>query len=414
MRYTKTSTVLSLVLIMIAMTVTLAPRAQASGSEQILYSFSKGADGGLPLAGLVMDGAGNLYGTTWVGGTSGYGVVFELSPGAGGDWTQTVLHSFTGGKDGGLPLAGLIIDGAGNLYGTTQQGGSKGHGTAFEMIPGAGGKWKEKVLHSFGRKDGSDPAAALIMDAAGNLYGTAPEGGSKEYGAVFMLMPPVKGSTKWTVKTLHSFNNNQKDGYAPLASLVMDASGNLYGTASQGGKNGAGVVFQMTPNGDGTWSEQIIHSFDSGNGKDGSLSTSGLLLDAAGNLYGTTEDGGKDRFYGVAFELTPDVGGKWNETILRTFDDGKGGGEPNASLIMDANGNLYGTTTTGGNAGVAFELTQGANGKWKETVLHTFKHGKDGAAPYAGLVFDSKGNLYGTTKLGGGTADSGTVFEITP
>ena len=413
MQHNRFFTVLSLFLVLVAMAFALTPKAQAASSEKVLYSFTNGADGGDPVAGLVFDGAGNLYGTTHYGGTSDYGTVFELTPGGGGKWTESVLFSFTGGKDGGEPNAGLIFDAAGNLYGTTYLGGTHGHGTAFMLSPKGGGKWAEKVLHSFsGGKDGGRPSAGLIFDAAGNLYGTTAEGGKYEYGAAFMLVPPGVNS-KWTVTTLHSFNANGKDGYTPLASLVFDATGILYGTTWAGGSHADGTVFTLTPDGAGGWKEKVIYNFNFGNGKDGAEPVAGLILDAAGNLYGTTVSGGSNRFYGTVFELTLGVNGKWKETILHTFDDGTGGGEPNAGLIADAAGNLYGTAATGGTAGVLFELTLGGNGKWKETVLHDFKSGKDGAEPYAGVIFDAAGNLYGTTKIGGADS-SGTVFEVTP
>lgn len=412
MQFKRYSIVLNVFLALFAAALALTPAAQAA-SEQVLYSFTDGADGGDPVAGLVFDGAGNLYGTTYYGGSSDYGTVFELTPGGGGKWTESVLFSFTGGKDGGEPNAGLIFDAAGNLYGTTYLGGAHGHGTAFMLSPKGGGKWTEKVLHSFsGGKDGGRPSASLIFDAAGNLYGTTAEGGKYEYGAAFMLVPPgVNG--KWTVTTLHSFNANGKDGYTPLAGLVFDATGNLYGTTWAGGKDKNGIVFELTPGANGKWTETIIHNFNPANGKDGSSPVAGLIFDAAGNLYSTTPSGGSNRFYGIVFELTPGANGKWTETILHTFDDVNGGGEPNAGLIWDAAGNLYGTTVTGGTAGVLFELTLGGNGKWKETVLHDFKGGKDGGEPYASVIFDAAGNLYGTTKIGGPDS-SGTVFELTP
>jgi uncharacterized repeat protein (TIGR03803 family) len=384
--------------------------AHAASSEKVLYAFN-GSDGQGPVANLMFDKSGNIYGTTRYGGANAEGTVFELTP-AGGTWTQSVIHTFGSGKDGIQPQGGLLIDAAGSLYGTTSGGGSKGHGIVYKLDPIAGGKWKETVLHNYsGRGDGGDPYGNLILDGLGNLYGTTYEGGSHEYGAVFELSPGTKG--KWTNKTLHSFNNNGHEGYAPLAGLVFDATGNLYGTTNQGGSNKYGIVFQLVPGSNGKWTEHIIHNFNPANGHDGAYSDAALAVDPQGNVYGTTNSGGKNEFYGVVFELTPGAGGKWTESILHSFSGGNDGSEPNAGLVFDAAGNVYGTTSVGGKNGVVFELTPGAGGKWTETVLHRFSSSQDGAQPYAGVVFGTSGLLYGTTKIGGANS-MGTVFQVQP
>jgi uncharacterized repeat protein (TIGR03803 family) len=411
----------------------------AVSQEKVLYDF-KGTDGAKPGASLIFDAAGNLYGTTSIGGSygtgcggQGCGTVFKLVPGANGKWTETVLHSFTGGSDGSQPFNSLIFDVAGNLYGTTSDGGAYGTGcggyggygcgTVFQLTRSANGKWTEKVLHSFGNgKDGADPAG-LAFDAHGNLYGTTIGGGAYGgAGTVFQLAPGAHG--KWTEKVLHSFSYENYDGYSPWAGVIFDTAGNLYGTTSAGGTNstdcnsdGCGTVFQLTPGAKGKWKEKLLHSF--GFGKDGFLPYAGLIIDAAGNLYGTTYYGGA-RNLGTVFRLTPEADGEWREQVLHSFGNGNDGFDPVAGLTIDAAGNLYGSTPDGGvygNNGTVFRLAPGTGGNWKETLLHSFDANfEDGFAPFAGVIFHgSTGNLYGTTFAGpGGSQGYGTVFEIMP
>jgi uncharacterized repeat protein (TIGR03803 family) len=230
----------------------LIPNKNGTWTTTVVHRFGRGKDGSYPLAPLILDTVGNLYGTTSDGGAfgsgcsgQGCGTVFELTPGANGKWTETVLHSFGHGKDGFFPLAGLISDVAGNLYGTTTYGGSFGPGTVFQLTPGANGKWTEKILHSFNRKDGIAPRAGLIFDAAGNLYGTTEYGGANNRGVVFELSP--EKNSKWTVKVLHSFNNDGRDGYSPLGALALGPAGTLFGMTYWGGTHNAGTVFEITP-----------------------------------------------------------------------------------------------------------------------------------------------------------------------
>jgi uncharacterized repeat protein (TIGR03803 family) len=337
------------------------------GTETVLSSFS--GPGEQPAAGLIQDAVGNLYGTTEFGGfqsdsclqfsstSGGCGVVFKLSPGG----TETVLHQFTGGADGGNPLAGLMRDAAGNLYGTTVVGGTGpfncaagngGCGVVFKLSPAGA----ETVLHSFtDGEDGGNPQAGLIQDAAGNLYGTTYGGGSG-YGVVFKVSSCGSG-----FKVLYSFTGGA-DGANPAAGLIRDAPGNLYGTTAQGGHqssactfgNGTcGVVFKLSPTG----TETVLHSFTGG--ADGGNPVAGLVRDAAGNLYGTTQYGGVACFgnttCGVVFKLSPSGA----ETVLHTFTGGADGGNPTAGLIQDPAGNLYGTASVGGSGGggVVFRLT---------------------------------------------------------
>ena len=344
----------------------LSPSASGGWTETILHSFN-GNDGDEPAGTLIFDGAGNLYGTTAAGGAYGGGEVFELSPGSDGVWTVSVLHAFGKGHDASFPVAGLTFDGAGNLYGTTWIGGEYGLGTVFELSPIVGGEWTEKVLHSFGNgNDGLNPTSGVILDRAGNLYGTTTGGNGTTFGgSVFELLPTAGGP--WREKILHGFKNNGKDGEDPVGSLIFDAAGNLYGTTEIGGfcencLSAEGTVFELTPNASGDWSEKILHSFNP-NGVDGQEPNAGLIFDAAGNLYGTTGAGGSHGNLGsggTVFELKPAAGGRYTERILHNFGAGTDGNIPGySSLIFDAAGNLYGTTTAGGSYGygAVFEIT---------------------------------------------------------
>jgi uncharacterized repeat protein (TIGR03803 family) len=416
MRSKKVSIELMLVLAMFAVTMFIAA-APAAAQETVLYNFPCGVTGCEPGSNLIFDAAGNLYGTSPRGGTTNYGVVFELSPQVGGGWSEAVLHSFSdNGHDGFLPQGGLIFDSAGNLYGTTTGGGEHKGGTVFELVPAAGGGWTEYVLHNFGAgTDGSEPNAGLIMDTAGNLYGTT-TGGAHGYGAVFELTP-VTGAG-WTEKMLHSFSGTT-DGSQPYAGLTFDAAGNLYGTTLGGGAYLGGTVFELTPQTSGQWSGKVLHSFGqvNANGVNTYAPYGGVVFDQKGNLYGTTYYGGGNGG-GVVYELTPSTGGAWKETAIHNFG-GTGGSQPLAGVVIDTAGNVYGTTLNGGNehtscsttgCGVVYELTPVAGGGWTESVLLAFDY-SDGGHPTGTLIFDAAGNIYGTT-ADGGTGVFGTVFEI--
>jgi uncharacterized repeat protein (TIGR03803 family) len=338
------------------------------------------------------------------------GAVFKLTPNNDGSWKGKVLHSFNG-TDGFYPRAGLAFDSAGNLYGTT----SSFTGTVFKLTPNGDGSWKEKVLHLFKGPDGLFPDAGLIVDSVGNLYGTTSAGGvsacENGCGLVFELTP--KGDGTWKEKVLHLFNHEGKDGFQPEAGLIFDPAGNLYGTTVGGGPNNAGIVFELSPNGSGGWKEKVLHSFDPNHG-DGYQPYAALTFDSAGNLYGTTAIGGTHGF-GTVFKLVPTGSGSWKESVLHSFDlNGKGGSSPNAGLIFDSVGSLYGTTAGGGTHGfgTVFRLTPSVNGGWKETVMHSFA-GDPGAVPLSGLIFDGHGSLYGTT-FGDQATTFGSVFEISP
>ena len=404
---------------------------------KVLHAFGSGTDGNLAYAGLIADGKGNLYGTTKYGGTHSVtyanvttkaGTLFELSP-VSGSWTEKVLYNFGAtASDAAHPVASLIFDTKGNLYGTSFGGGVYGVGTVFELIPVTGGGWTEKVLHSFGSTltDGEQPEAGLVMDAKGNLYGTTQVGGANGYGlngygTVFELSPASGGA--WTEKVLYSFDYLSKtDGYYPTSPLAFDSKGNLYGTTTDGGSGqdleGGGTVFELTPSGS-SWTEKILYSFGGGS-TNGYRIMGGVVLDSAGNVYGVANSGGNGYdLDGTLFELSP-VGGGWSQTVLHSFGAFEGDGiNPIGGLIMDSAGNLYGTTSAGGadDDGTVYKLKKQSAGGWTEDVLHSFNlNGTDGATPAAALIFDALGNLYGTTQYGGAHGSSttgGIVFEIT-
>jgi uncharacterized repeat protein (TIGR03803 family) len=395
--------------------IPLATSSPASAqTENLLYNFGvTPQDAGVPFAGLIFDRSGNLYGTTSGGGIYGEGAVFELSAQAGGGWNEKVLHSFDNfGFGGYFPLGSVVMDGAGNLYGTTAYGGAHGAGTVFELSPIGNGNWSAAVLHQFdgNLEDGSEPEAGLTFDKAGNLYGTTIGGGSHQGGTVFELSrSPVGG---WSYRVLHDFAASLNDAANPRGSLIFDAAGNLYGTTGLGGSNYIGTVFELMPHAAGTWTEKILYTFSGAGG----FPEANLIFDRAGNLYGTTAAGGANED-GAVFELSPAANGTWTETVLHSFDeDGTDGYIPICGLVFDSHGNLYGTTTNGGayQWGTVFELSPAAGGTWNETIVHNFDHtASDGFYPDAGLIVDSRGNLYGTASQGGAYG-GGIVFEITP
>lgn len=398
----------------------LASAASAATGLKVLHAFGLGSQrGGSSLyASLILDAAGNLYGTAESGGVYGAGVVFRLSPQTGGGWTETVLYNFKGGsEDGATPHDSVLMDSAGNLYGTTTEGAGgqcgRGCGIVFELTPAASGPWTETVLHKFaGGTDGAAPFSGVIFDAAGNLYGTTTAGGIYGAGTVYKMSPSGGGS--WSETVIYNFSGRPNGG-APYAAPVFDGAGNLYGTTYEGGTAGYGTVYELSPQADGAWSESVLHSFHGAS--DGSDLFESLILDGKGNLYGAAETGGSANC-GVAFKLTPNGTGGWRETILHTFlgVNAQDGENPNA-LIFDAAGNLYGTTVGGGvdNPGTIFKLAPGPTG-WTETVLYSFTGGNDGAYPSVPLVMGRAGRLYGTTLWGGPAGDTtgGVAFEFTP
>jgi uncharacterized repeat protein (TIGR03803 family) len=387
----------------------------------VLHAFTGLSGGQTPSASLARDNAGNLYGTTRSGGDlacgSGFGcgVVFKLDT----TGRETVLHRFTGGKDGSTPSASLVRDNAGNLYGTAVSGGDLacGSGSGCGVVFKLGSTGGETVLHKFtGGADGSFPNASLVRDNAGNLYSTAASGGDLACGSGSGCGVVFKLDITGRETVLHSFTGGKDGAFpaGPAGGLVRDAAGNLYGTTQLGGDlacgngKGCGVVFEL----DATGRETVLHSFTGG--ADGSFPNASLVRDNAGNLYGTQLGaGGIGSGGGVVFKL----GTTGRETVLHSFTGGANGSFPNASLVRDNAGNLYGTTQVGGDlacgsgfgCGVVFKL--GSTGV--ETVLHRFTGGKDGAFPMGGLVRDNAGNLYGTSGPVPGVS-GGVVFKLTP
>jgi uncharacterized repeat protein (TIGR03803 family) len=418
-------------------------------SVTVLHAFTGGSDGVAPLSGVVFDSLGNLYGTTFSGGSTtacggdGCGAVYELTPAVGGIWQETILFSFANSGSGGAPTGNLLLDGNGNIFGTDVLGGTNiecsdntgglfGCGLVFELSPSSAG-WQESipfVLNS--ARMGEVPEGGVTADTAGNLYGVTSLGGNLSdcggvgCGTVFRLSPTVSGG--WQPSLLHTFMGG-KDGSAPRdSSLALDASGNVYGTTVSGGNAACscGVVFELSPLAGGGWKETVIHAFS---GLDGANPTAGLTFDAAGNLFGTTLGGGNLSLCngfgcGVAFELSPKATGGWGEIVLHQFGSGNDGSTPQSSLSIDETGNLYGTTSGGGvkgvhcsqGCGIVYKLSL-TSGGWKEAVLHRFTGGTDGAMPVAQVTLDAAGNIFGTTESGGNLADCnsngcGVVFEI--
>jgi len=398
-------------------------RVWAASTEQTLYSFSN-VDGAQPFAGsLVFDSNGNLYGTTAFGDSpacaGGCGTVFELIPGSNGTWTHTLLYGFKGGSDGFEPNGALIFDAAGNLYGVTSHGGKTscptGCGTVYKLAPGGGGKWTKTVLHFFGGQDGATPIGGLSLDSAGNLYGTTWQGGDYQScpqtgcGVVFKLT--FGGHGQWTETVLHTFSGS--DGSQPNGTLALDASRNLYGVTLHGGNYqacpiaGCGVVFKLA-SAKGQWTETVLHGFS---GNDGVAPIGTLVFDTAGNLYGATSYIGAQ--YGMVFKLSPG-GTNWTLTILHIFS-GKVADYP-TGITLDAAGDLYGTTAESSSGdGIVYSLTGISSGKPNFKILHIF-NSTDGNSPQAAPILDAAGNLYGTTFWGGNlnacANGCGLVFKI--
>jgi|ERR1700722_4876944 len=319
-------------------------------TETVIYSFSPSTafPEQFPHGGLIIDAKGNLYGTTEVSFEGfGAGTAFELSPGSSGNWTLKSLYNFDAGFDGISPYARLTMDKAGNLYGTTLQGGTKGFGTVFELAANADGTYSEKILHNFtGKDDGGSPIAGVVIDGAGNLYGMAELGGISDYGVIYQIAPGSNGT--WTDHIVHSFPGGN-GGTATFAAMAIDKQGKLYAAAAYS-------LLELTPTITGSWTTRSIHTF--AGGSDGAYAEGALTFDAVGNLYGTTFSGGVHM--GTVFKLSPGENGAWTEQILHNFVGGNDGKFPQfANLVVDAKGNVYGTTGTGGASGdgAAFEIT---------------------------------------------------------
>ncbi len=395
----------------------LAPAAEAQ-TYTVLHRFT-GGDGAYPVAGVTIDKAGNLYGTASAGGSQNMGTIFRLEQ-SSGNWSFRMLYAFQGlseqTTDGGGPYSRPVIGPDGTLYGTTHSGGDgqgcrelHGCGTIYTLKARTGnlsGGWQETVIFQFGTDDGSNPDIGdLAFDHAGNLYGTARNGGVNGWGTVYELS---LSSGRWVNQAIHKFAGSPDGGW-PMDGPIFDSAGNMYGTTYAGGANGWGTVYQLTPTNSG-WVESVLHNFQ--NGSDGITPISNLILDPSGRIYGATQTGGADGG-GTVFNLVLQADGSWGLNTLVGFP-GLGQVGPYRSLVMDDAGNLYGTTCTGGahQWGAVFKLTRSTR-TWVYTSLHDFTGGDDGGTPYGSLVLDTDGNLFGTT-YAGGVDGNGVVFEITP
>ena len=386
---------------------------------KVLHDFGvTSSDGNLPSSSLLKDSAGNLYGMTSLGGAHNFGTVFRLSPTSTGSFNETILYSFKGGSaDGALPEGSLVQDSAGNLYGVTEAGGihatvctasTPGCGVIFRLTPTTTGSWTETVLHRFTGTDGGNSFAGLVRDSKGNFYGATSVGGSAGLGTVYKLSLTSAG---WKESVLHSFTGTP-DGAEPLifqSALTLDGLGNIYGTTYTGGAGDGGTVFELIPQTSGAWKEKILFNFQ--RTADGFEPLTGVILDKSGNVYGTTVLGGTQPSSGTVFELTAANG--YAKTILHNFniftDPAK---ETPHGLILDASGNIYGTTEY-----ALYKLTHESSG-WSETVLWVFGNLQDGGANtvYEPAIMDAQGHFWGATLWGGpaGAATGGTAWEVIP
>jgi uncharacterized repeat protein (TIGR03803 family) len=407
--------------LLVGLTVIGASAPSQAQTFTVIHDFTGEGDGAGPTAGVTVDTAGNLYGTTQNGGTDGFGIVYRLKH-LGSGWQLTPLYSFQGGSDGAVPNASVEFGPDGSLYGTTYEGGGTncnhtGCGTAFNLKPPltvcktALCPWNETVLYRFsGGNDGANPDAGdLIFDEEGNIYGTTLSGGSYPCegpgcGTVFQL---THSSGGWTKSTIYDFTGGN-DGGNPASGVVLDGVGNLYGTTLGGGAYGAGAAFQLMNTGNG-WTENTLQSFEV-EGSNGYTPAAGVIVDQSNNLFGATSSGGVGNG-GTVFELSQS-GGRWSLSLLYSLSGGSSG--PQGSLVMDSAGNIYGTTLGNGEYGYGnvFKLAP-SNGGWTYTSLHDFTGGRDGRHPYSAVALDASGNLYGTT-YGGGSGGYGVVYEIVP
>ncbi|MGA9681688.1 MAG: choice-of-anchor tandem repeat GloVer-containing protein, partial [Candidatus Sulfotelmatobacter sp.] len=456
----------------------LAPSGD-TWSETTLYTFSAGAVSNSTIVALVVDSNSNVFGTLSETATATQGLLFELTP-SSGSWQETTPYTFVGGASGSVPFGPLFLAN-GNVFGTTSSGGDTtcdphtGCGVVYELIKGTGGQWTQQVINTFHGPVFDSPSSPTLggFDSSGNLYGsslTGGAGGCPQCGSVFQLTPsgsgPWKQTPLWnftypgiyypnavvvtpqgnvfgTTTTPAGFYYTQgslfeltprspgawgmsllyvfpfTDGQWPSSGLVADAAGNLYGTTQYGGTSNLGMVFELSPTATG-WKKSTLYNFNSAaGGTYASAGASPLTADGKGNFFGTTELGGVSSL-GSVFELSPKPGGGWQEQDLYSFSQNA---EPVGGLVFDSAGHMYGVNNIGGANGLGsvFEMTQNSNGTWKETEIYTFAgYPNDGANPYAGLTIDSAGNLYGTTEFGGNGAcirvknpiGCGTVFEL--
>lgn len=385
--------------------------AGARAGEKVILAFdiTQGYESG---SGLTIDSAGNLYGTTPSGGANNCGNAFELSPSSSGKWTETIIYSFKGCQfPAPSPSGTMVLDKAGNLYGAAQ-GDFGSSGVIFELAKGANGSWSYSLVHNFTTSEGA-PNGDLTWDSDGNLYGTTSFDSTTFQGVAFKLSPQPDSSWKETI--LYTFPAPNGVGF-PAAGVVFDNAGNLYGPAffGVGGSGGYGAIYGLSPQTSGPWKLTVIRNFTETSGAQ--FPSSRLIFDSSGNLYGASSQAN----FGQIFELSPNSGSMWKLTIIHAFTSGSDGRYPVGALVFDPSGNLYGATTYGGSGcnrflcGTVYKLTPQNEGPWQETILHPFESAGDGSEPLQGPVLDSFGNLYGTTYFGGSRYGYGTVYEITP
>jgi uncharacterized repeat protein (TIGR03803 family) len=383
----------------------------AASNTKVVYSFG-GGDGEYFDTELVMDRSGNLYGTSVEGGDFQAGNVFQLTPTRAG-WTLSVLYSFSGGIDGAQPYKGVTLDSHGDLYGTTVTGGTGrcegGCGVVYKLTHAHG--WKQNVIYSFtGGSDGSGPGSPVVFDKQGNLFGTTPVGGGKGVGIIYELKPNKDGT--WKLVVVHTFTGGDDGAGGSAGRLLFDNQGNIYGVATAGGAQGSGTAYQLSPSQHGKWKLTTLYAFKGQ--PDAGFPYGGLVSDSAGNLFGTTYYDGKNDI-GAIYQLSQ-VAGKWKETVLHSFAGGSDGKESLSTMVSDSAGNLYGTSIEGGSGcdcGTIFKLAAGTTRLRKYSVVYRFKGAPDGAYPYAGMVPDSAGQFYGIT-LQGGWSHVGTIFRFVP
>ena len=410
MRRTQVFSTAGFAVIAVALALSCSGASAASGMYGIIYRFTGGNDGGNAATSLAFDSRGNAYGTAVVGGLYGCGVVFRLTPVSPNSWQESVLYNFSCGADGKNPHGGVTVDGAGNLFGTTVAGGSggvcagDGCGTVYELTRSG-----ERVLYNFkGGNDGFGPGGGVAFDKSGRMYGTTPDGGAHAQGVVYEL---VRSNGTWHFSVIHAFTGGLDGGTGSLGQLVVDSGRNIYGVTEGGGLHAAGTVYRLSPEAGGTFDLTTLYAFKGR--PDAGFAYGGLAEDAHGDLFGTTYYGGANGA-GSVFELSPGGQQRWKERVLYSFRGAVDGGSPTSTLVFDSAGDLLGTSSAGGDPGCAcgtvFKIHAATNA---ESVLHRFVSGNDGAYPYYGLSLSPSGAYFAST-VAGGAAGQGVVFGITP